>query len=95
MYVGRNYEGLVTQAHTQNTVEHHIFTSLLKALLIISIMPPVPELEPSLSASVSVAVLASALAANAAGSNAVSLLLRSLVAPWASALAPSQVQSSN
>jgi tRNA pseudouridine38/39 synthase len=34
MYNGKNYEGLVTQQHTENTVEQHIFDALKKAYLI-------------------------------------------------------------
>ena len=34
MYNGKNYEGLVLQSHTNNTVESHIFNALKKASLI-------------------------------------------------------------
>jgi tRNA pseudouridine38/39 synthase len=34
MYVGKNYEGLVVQNHTKNTVEENIINSMKKANLI-------------------------------------------------------------
>jgi tRNA pseudouridine38/39 synthase len=35
MYMGKNYDGLVTQKDTKNTIEEHIFTALKKSKLII------------------------------------------------------------
>lgn len=34
MYIGKNYDGLVTQKDTKNTIEEHIFSALKKASLI-------------------------------------------------------------
>src|SRR4051794_15349633 len=34
MYSGKNYDGLVTQKDTKNTIEEHIFAALKKAKLI-------------------------------------------------------------
>ena len=34
MYIGKNYDGLVTQKDVKNTIEEHIFSSLKKASLI-------------------------------------------------------------
>ena len=33
-YIGKNYKGLVTQRHTEDTVEHHIFHALKRTCLV-------------------------------------------------------------